>query len=447
MTSSIFCQTGNPFVDAGIFAITEWVGKTTPEQVAKEDVASLLPKLEQLYFGEGWKKTLYSIFPNNGVTHPSKGKTTKAFNATMGKMQANLSAGKEMGTCICCGQRIVPEEERFYRDYIPLTGSGELLNFFPAARLGTDYCYNCVMAVQFFPLMIEACGGKFILIHCGSNQIMRIRARQAIKEVIKQLTLGHYSGPGKWEKQGPKVALIKGITEIINQFSEELEEDEHPIRLYYFTNYGQGPDLSFYDLPGEFFLFLLRLKIRGYLETWEKEIASRGFKQDKQGNQVLYHNEIYDRLLNLQSIAAYFVDSKNKRAVGGWELFKIYLIEVEKMDFRRLEEIRKVGNTIARVIKRLDKPKRVFMLEKAGTYPEMLRVLYILTKDNLVVKGKEPLITLEQLTEQLFPEGAVSWKETKYLLLFVIYEELHDWLITEKEAEIDEEEINEEELS
>ena len=34
-------------------------------------------------------------------------------------------------------------------------------------------------------------------------------------------------------------------------------------------------------------------------------------------------------------------------------------------------------------------------------------------------------------TDNLFPEGAMGWKETQDLLLFRLYENLHPWLVAE----------------
>ena len=51
--------------------------------------------------------------------------------------------------------------------------------------------------------------------------------------------------------------------------------------------------------------------------------------------------------------------------------------------------------------------------------------------------------------EQMFPEsgrGLTEWRETRDLLLFRIYEELHDWLKAQKPKDEIQEEIAEEEI-
>ena len=54
-----------------------------------------------------------------------------------------------------------------------------------------------------------------------------------------------------------------------------------------------------------------------------------------------------------------------------------------------------------------------------------------------------PLFTTDEFLNDLFPEGALTWKETRDILLFRIYEKLSDYLHEKKEI-IEETEENEE---
>ena len=50
-------------------------------------------------------------------------------------------------------------------------------------------------------------------------------------------------------------------------------------------------------------------------------------------------------------------------------------------------------------------------------------------KDRIKINAQDPLFTLEEFMEDLFPEGNLGWRETQDLLLFRIYENLHNWLV------------------
>ena len=82
----------------------------------------------------------------------------------------------------------------------------------------------------------------------------------------------------------------------------------------------------------------------------------------------------------------------------------------------------------------------------AKRFSEFQNVLLFFINDSLKLGETYPLFTLDEYLDYLFPsseDGISPWNETRYLLLFRIYERLHEWL---KDSEIIEE-IIEEELS
>ena len=60
MSEAIFDFTGNPFVDAGIWAISEWVGKK-PEELDKNDLKEMVNDIIYLYFQEIGQKKYINI--------------------------------------------------------------------------------------------------------------------------------------------------------------------------------------------------------------------------------------------------------------------------------------------------------------------------------------------------------------------------------------------------
>jgi CRISPR-associated protein Cst1 len=55
--------------------------------------------------------------------------------------------------------------------------------------------------------------------------------------------------------------------------------------------------------------------------------------------------------------------------------------------------------------------------------------LRLIEKDRIKRGPQDSLFTLEEFMEDLFPEGNLGWRETQDLLLFRIYENLHNWLV------------------
>jgi CRISPR-associated protein Cst1 len=66
-------------------------------------------------------------------------------------------------------------------------------------------------------------------------------------------------------------------------------------------------------------------------------------------------------------------------------------------------------------------------------------VLRLLIHDRLALRAPTPLFTLDEYVAHLFPEGALGWKETQDLLVFRLYEGLHNWLLEQGVIVADEE--------
>jgi len=60
MSEIIYDFTGNPFVDAGIWAISSWVNKN-PNELKKNDLKEIIENIVKLYLTKKWSKNIYSI--------------------------------------------------------------------------------------------------------------------------------------------------------------------------------------------------------------------------------------------------------------------------------------------------------------------------------------------------------------------------------------------------
>lgn len=430
MSEIIYDFTGNPFVDAGIWAISERVNKK-PNELNKADLKGIIDDVIKLYLTKKWLKNIYSVFPNNPITNPSVKNKEERYLGLLNDLIEGIIPLGNSGDCVACGKRDVVQ--RSGKDKIPLTGSGKLINYFSYGVEGADYCPACAFAVQFSPLIMYACG-KLLLIHSNSKKVMDIWSRKANKNIDKQLSSGDITGCFNEKYTNPKNALFHIIQDIILEYDVRWTNEAPSINCYHFTNYNQGPDLDIYHVPTSIFKFLAYAPQHEKYDDWLR-IVKRGYKfvkWDKVKEENEYKNNpnmVYNNLLEGKSILGFFIDRKNKEAIGGWDLLSNYLKEVRNMDEKRIETIKNVGDELADYIQTSDNIKILNKLETASNYRNYRNLLRIIIKKRIENGAKNPLFSFDDYVNFLFPEGNLTWRETQDLILFRVYEVLHDWII------------------
>lgn len=431
----IYQFTGNPFVDAGIWAICGWVDKGEPEELNKEDLKRVAKDITPLYLTSAWSKNIYSIFPNNPITNPSVKDKESRLKEFLYDLIEEVEPINDSGNCISCGRRDVKVIRT--KTEIPLIGSGGLINYFPFGQPGADYCPSCTLAVQFSPLVMYSCV-KLLLLHSNSGKVMRLWSRDAIQEIRRQILAKDFIGCFDENYKNPRNALFHIIQNIITKYDERWHDEKPSISLYHFTNYIQGPDLNVYNLPTPVFRFLAYLKQHPKYDDWKK-ILKRGYAYvdwNKVKDEEEYKNkknQVYDNLLNGISITRFFINHKEKTAYGDWDLLSYYLKEVRMMEKRRLETLKRVGDELSEYIKNTQNIKRLNQLEQAKKYETLRNILRLIEKDRVKKSSNKALFTLDEFVTDLFPDGYLGWKETQDLLIFRVYENLHDWLVEQKE--------------
>ncbi|AKB85836.1 type I-B CRISPR-associated protein Cas8b1/Cst1 [Methanococcoides methylutens] len=445
MEDEVFYQlTGNPFVDAGIWAICGWVEKENPEDLTKDDLKKITKDIVPLYLTQEWSKNLFSIFPNNPVTNPSIKNKEEKLRQIYSDLIDQLEPVNESGNCISCGRREVSDIRT--KSEIPLIGSGKLINFFPNGQPGGDYCPSCTLAVQFSPLALYSCV-NFLLLQTNSGKVMHYWCKSSIQDIRSQILTRNYTGCFNEDYKNPVNALFHIIEDIILRYEERWVEENPSITLYHFTNYNQNPDLNIYRVPNSVFRFLADVKNE---PEWKTKIVRRGYNWNKIKDKENYKNRwngVYSNLLNGKSIVGYFINRRNKQSYGGWNLLEYYLMEVRNMDSKRLETLKKVGDALSEYIKETQNIKRLTQLETASNFATFRNLLRLIEKERIKNASIDPIFTLEDFMTGLFPEGNLGWKETQDLLLFRIYENLHNWLIEQdelrEEISVEEEKLEE----
>ncbi len=428
---SYFVLTGNPFVDAGIYAIEAYYEEDY-RTLTPEKLKSKIEELVDLYLTEGWKKNMYSIFTGNSkYSNPSVKDKKTAAAKYLNDLLGEFSLPESSGTCIACGRRdALPIRKR---DEIPLTGSGKLVNFFAGASEGERYCPVCTFAVQFMPLCLYSVGGRFLLFHSASDKIMRYWAGEGVKNIRWQKQTGNYTGCMQEGYKNGENALFHIVEKMIREREDIFPEENPSITAYVFSNYTQNPPpMQMIHLPNNVFRFLVYIQ-RLDSSAWAK-IVRKGYKVLKKEEDYKWRsNSVYKNLLEGRSIIGYFIE-KDRNVTGNWEILSYYLKEVRRMDKERIEVLKRVGDKIADYIEKTDNTKRLFAIETAKSYEGLRNVFLKIAKDMIANGMGGPLFTIDEFVNDLFPEGALNWPETRDILLFRLYEKLAPYLQKKREV-------------
>ncbi len=431
---------GNPFVDAGVSAMCEWLDKE-PENITKMDIENLINELTPVLSSPNWKKNIMVIFT---INHPisSPGNQKKNIETIFKKyLTTYLNTIEDIGIagdCAGCGRRTALHS--LTKDKVPLTGSGNLRNFFPIFGDGAGYCSACALAIQFLPFVLVSTGGKFLMLHSNSERVLRYWAKRCIEEIRKQRLENDFKGCFSLGYVNPHNGLFAMTQELMSRYELRWSKENATMQIYCFSNENRKPELDIFLLPAGVFRFLAYVYERQFQSAW-KEIVKNGYvkvdwskaqSEDEYKNRT---NQVYENLLANKSILGFFINRSERLAIGNWELVELYLSEVSNMNKDRLSTIKRVGDSIAESIKLSDRRHRLFQLEKVKNYSECRNVLRLIIKDRIAQGQEEVLFTIDEYVEHLFPDTSeyTEWSETRDLLLFRIYEKLHDWLIKSKD--------------
>ena len=443
---------GNPFVDAGVCGICEWLGSgVQPEQITATDLEQIINDVApMMQTNVGWRN-LHGIFPNSVLTNAAyrKQDQVELLKKECKDYLNTILELEQAGDCMACGRR--PANTRLSRTNIPLTGSGKLRNFYPTFTDGAGYCSACALAIQLSPLAFVATGGKFLTLHSNSWRALRSWTRVCVQDIRQQQLQQKINGCYNPGYANPRNGLFYMAREMV-QF-QEMRTDEHiAMQVYCFTNYNQGPELEIFYMPAPVFRFLRfvyqsefkaawqNIVRSGYVVNWAKVKSEEDYKNRT--------NRVYENLLQDRSILGSFLYRRSRKTRGNWKLLSLYLKEVRTMAQTQLDKIKQVGDFIADCIKKSGRDRRLRQLERAKSYGECRNILRYVIRDRIQQGASEPLFSLDDYIEHLFPASdnftATPWRETRDLLLFRIYETLHDWLQEQGFVDFDEDNISDE---
>jgi CRISPR-associated protein Cst1 len=446
-------MTGNPFVDTGQEMMAALAGTERLEKLSKEEVRSLIPRLVELYMRDGWRKNLYTIFPNSKLTNGSVKRPKEEYRELLEEWFKLVLSGEspkvpEGTPCAISGARA---DVYVGKMFLPMSDYGAN-NFQSGNSEGVPVSAAVALALQFFPLALVKVGKMMALPHFSNAEAQGRWADRMAESANWDQAVGT-GGVGDVGTSKPVNAFFRLIERLVR---DQTDFPRSSVTLYLFNNFNQVDYTSateIHYMPSRVFGFMQAAMSPSTGDDWQK-IVRRGYPadrkiEDEEDALRRFNNSVYWNLLHDRSISGFFVDRRKRRPIvggdSGWRLFSNYLKEVRGMDPSRIENLRDLGDRIAPLVR--DRKRRLIALEGANSRGALTDVLYrIATKDS-AGRLDEPLITFDQLVTDLFPHDTEysDWKEVKYLLLFRIYEQLFDDLKDDPEyaSTADEEEETE----
>lgn len=433
-TEAFWFTTGNPFVDTGQEMMAALAGIKQLEELSVEEVHSLIPSLVQLYMRDGWRKNLYTIFPNSKLTNGSVKRPREEYQELLEnwfKLVLSDESSKVPEGTLCA---ISGTQANVYvgKMFLPMSDYGSS-NFQSGNSEGVPISAAVALALQFFPLALIKVGKMMALPHFSDARAQSRWADRMVKSINFDETVG-IGGVGDVGTSRPVNAFFRLIERLVR---DQIDFPKSSVTLYLFNNFNQVDYTSatdIYYMPSRVFGFIQAAENHNGGRDWH-QVVWRGYPanrkiEDEADGLRRFNNSVYWNLLNDRSISGFFIDRRKRcpvvRGVSGWRLYSKYLEEIRRMDQGRIENLRNLGDRIAPIVR--DRKRRLIALEGANTRGALTDVLYrIATKDS-TGRLDEPLITFDQLVTDLFPHDTEysDWREVKYLLLFRIYEQLFD---------------------
>ncbi len=467
--------TGHPFVDVGVATITAFAGKRHPEDLTEADLDAIAEYMRENYVVDPLKSFLTVAFPNSGFTQPAYNKSPEKrliyANRVLGAYKANAPRMDVPGIFTGRPASALPLDVkgklppgRTYRQHIPLlTGEG-VINFFPYGDAGLPVSGEALLALQAMPLGCAKTQGRLLAVHSDDSDITFRFAREFLRRNRKAIQVVRDAGGKKLPE--PKRRTATFFVETLISLESERQKSERrgrpaSVTAYHFTNSGQGVDLDIYRFPMEVLDFVRTAISGSYKETWDR-LVLRGWeitrpKRSKTGGKPELpeprYNVFYEDLLTLPDaypafIRTYFLRIPRRRVGKGdprstyslqndltlisWKMVDLFLRKVVHMERERIEQIRKLGDTLAEYVAE-ENDRRFFQtFMTAGRY-EYMRIALIKASNALVKRGKPPLVTFDQFVE-IFEEGEDlpynDWRLARDLVLIRMIEQLYNrgWL-------------------
>ncbi len=439
----LFRPTGDPFTDAGGYALKEY-SILFPDL----DILEIIMKVTDIYVDK-WNAKINPYFLNSKITQPAfnskqkKEETRKYYTSLIMEKIPYIE-----GFCRISGQntKLFPA----CRDNSVLSGSGKFVNFHHGFQDGIMLSKEMIIRLYFLPLASEYLQDKIAVVHSNNIQIAEFFSTCCCKENIDAVGRNVSDGILRSVSRSPGTALFRYVDKLLAEAKIYSDENNYTIALYHFTNFGATPDVKIYTLPFEAFRFYRFTQKAKYKQQWNSFVASY-YMADKEHKKAEYNeydstficedsqnsiiikeddfrywsNRIYNNLINDKSILPFFLKRSIKHKLS-FEIIRNYEINIRKMKKETISKIEQMADFILasnneqgikKAIKKLDGVKNSYLLRRF-VLKDIVAKYYNEGNQNVIV-------TVEDYAEYLFPDTN-SWQETRDVLLIAIYQKLHE---------------------
>jgi CRISPR-associated protein Cst1 len=431
-------RTGDPFADTGSWVI-DWFWKN--EEHADKDILGLIELVTKTYVND-WKGGLHSFFLNSTITNAAnKGKeiseTIKYFKGLLEETEVS-----QLGYC-----RILGEHTQLFsagRQNSLMSGSLAFLNFHHGFQSGLMLSKEIIIRLFFVPYGTQVIGGYNAVLSVN-NPLLEKRYVNRICNLNNLRTASRDTEGGvlKSEYSRPSNALFDFAVDcFVRVRDNELVE----FNLCHYTNFAAKPESSLYCFSSLLFDFYRKVIQDKTKQDWnrfansffrkkgaiynsesdEYEITEK--KQVNKSDFAIFkhwYNPIYEKLLESKSILGDLKDwsYKQLRAQKNFTIFPIVKL-YQKILFDMKEETLQKIEAIADFVVNDEKKKNLLTeLRKAKHESQVRSFLLNLIRKKYEQKSTEPLVTLKEYVEVLFPDGTYG-ATIRDLLLISIYEKL-----------------------
>ena len=435
--NKLWNPTGDPFVDAGGYAL-----KFLSEQFPEMDILNLIMYATDIYVDK-WNSKIHTFFLNSKITNNNiidkKGMTELFFRGML-----DLSLPHKKGVC-----RIMGFETDLFpvgRHLSVLTSSKEYVNFNHFFENGLMLSKEAIIRYHFLPLASEILIKNVCVIGCSNPNITDYYAKNCCSKNMYLIGMNQSEGVLKNKAKSHGTALFRFIDNLLSDLLNN--QNDSTISLYHFTNFGASPDLTIYTLPFKAFFFYRESQKNCNKESWNAfvgsyyrnpEYKSLVFNKEsaeyvglEKKNEVkiqesdykYWRNIIYDKLLNNESILQYIRkwSTENDFPI---ELLNCYLINIRYMKQETLSKLNQIADFILQNTPEADIKKTLTKINGINSAYLLRRFVLKIVEKNYAQGNAEPIVTVCDYTDYLFPETG-SWMEMRDVLLIYIYQKLHE---------------------
>ena len=373
---------------------------------------------------------------------------------------------------------------RAFRQHIPLLTGENVINFHAYGEAGLPVSGEALLAIQAFPLGCKRSTGRLLAVHSDNPRLMLHFARSFLVENQYTIELGQ----GMVEHQHLQgTLLIETLLKAdigqrrVEQRQVEKEKQPFSLTVYHLAS-GKVPRLDIYHLPLQIIEFLREMRAPDYDMQWSK-IVDRAWEIEPQKKRKKKEdkpfeprrNWLYEDILRLYDgpflqpdrakrfLRTYFLrqalrysrgNESDPRANYGltheiglvsWNITLSFLRRVFNMEEGRIEEIRKMGDRLAKHINKHN-DHHLFTNFRHRNY-SVFRTALLRANYRQIKSGNSPIIEFDpyiEIFEHAENDSHLNWRLTRDLVFLRMIEQLHKlgWFDrnTDVELEIDVEE-------